>query len=382
PGLRKGARQRRLPARAGGGVPGPLQAGGGRDGDAARGRRRGRVPQGARRVLRAPRPRQAARFPGRRPGDAPRRRGRRREAPGRHPEPPLERREVHRARRDRALRGRARRPSGRHPRSRHGTRHRPGAPRGHLRDLPPAPSARRADEGGRARARPRASLRAHDGGGDHGREHGRIGDRVHRRPPHAPLGGDGDPVRRGGCLSMKAPSTARPRLLAALLFVGVSLLAGFGVRAGVAWVDQPFPGFFLLANHVVASVSVPGWPVAEQRELFQATLVAVDGTPVESTSEVYAYVRALPAGTPVVYTFEQRGMRVARTIESRLFGWSDAFGIFGCYLFNGLIFAVIGIGVWALSPGRSTTWALLGVGLCCSTYALTAMDLYAPHWFF
>jgi len=181
---------------------------------------------------------------------------------------------------------------------------------------------------------------------------------------------------------MKAPSTARARLLAALLFVAVSLLAGFGVRAGVAWVDRPFPGFFLLANHVVASVSLPGWPVAEQRDLFQATVVAVDGTPVESASEVYAYVRSLPTGTPIVYTFEQRGVRVVRTIETHRFGWSDAFGIFGCYLFNGLVFALMGIGVWALSPGRSTTWALLGVGLCCSTYALTAMDLYAPHWFF
>ena len=181
---------------------------------------------------------------------------------------------------------------------------------------------------------------------------------------------------------MKGLSTARARLLAALLLVMVSVLAGFGVRAGVAWVDRPFPGFFLLANRVVASVSLPSWPVAEQRELFQATLVAVNGAPIATASEVYARVGAMPAGTPVVYTFERHGAPVVRAIESQLFGWRDAFLIFGCYLFNGLLFAAIGIGVWALSPGRATTWALLGVGLCCSTYALTGMDLYAPHWFF
>src|SRR5438046_10098257 len=90
----------------------------------------------------------------------------------------------------------------------------------------------------------------------------------------------------------------------------------------------------------------------------------------------------MPSGTPVVYTFERHGAPDVRTIESQLFGWRDAFLIFGCYLFNGFLFAAIGIGVWALSLGRATTWALLGVGLCCSTYALTGMDLYAPHWFF
>src|SRR2546425_6954288 len=181
---------------------------------------------------------------------------------------------------------------------------------------------------------------------------------------------------------MKGLSTARARLLAALFLVVLGVLAGFGVRAGVAWVDRPFPGFFLLANRVVASVSLPSWPVAEQRELFQATLVAVDGTPVTTASEVYAHVQAMPAGTPVVYTFERHGAPLVRTIESRIFGWRDAFLVFGCYLFNGCLFAAIGIGVWALSPGRATTWALLGVGLSCSTYALPGMDLYAPHWFF
>src|SRR2546427_12227155 len=104
---------------------------------------------------------------------------------------------------------------------------------------------------------------------------------------------------------MKGLSTARARLLAALFLVVLGVLAGFGVRAGVAWVDRPFPGFFLLANRVVASVSLPSWPVAEQRELFQATLVAVNGAPIATASEVYARVGAMPAGTPVGFTLQR-----------------------------------------------------------------------------
>src|SRR5439155_8461833 len=71
--------------------------------------------------------------------------------------------------------------------------------------------------------------------------------------------------------------------------------------------------------------------------------------------------------------------RFVRRIASRLFTWRDALLIFGVYLFDGLVFAAIGVGVWALSPRRATTWALNGLGLCVGVYALTAMDLYGPH---
>jgi signal transduction histidine kinase len=172
---------------------------------------------------------------------------------------------------------------------------------------------------------------------------------------------------------------ARARVAAALLLVAVTALAAVAGRAGLGWVNRPFPGFFLLENRVVASISLPAWPVTRSPEVFQATVVAVDGAPVASTREVYEHVRRRPLGARVAYTLESRDGRFVRALPTALFGWRDAVLIFGVYFFNGVIFAVIGIGIWALSPGRATTWALLALGLCCSTYVLTAIDLYGPH---
>ncbi|TMA38186.1 MAG: GAF domain-containing protein [Deltaproteobacteria bacterium] len=117
-------------------------------------------------------------------------------------------------------------------------------------------------------------------------------------------------------------------------------------------------------------------------EIFQAAVVAVDGMPAAQAGDVYRAVRRRPAGTIFEYTFEGHGTRFVRHIASHRFTWGDAVLIFGVYLFDGLVFAAIGVGVWALSPRRATTWALQGLGLCVGVYALTAIDLYGPHLFF
>src|SRR5439155_15036048 len=98
--------------------------------------------------------------------------------------------------------------------------------------------------------------------------------------------------------------------------------------------------------------------------------------------EVYARVRARPPGTRFGYTLARDGQRSIEWFDSRAFTWTDVLLIFGVYLFNGLVFASIGVWLWALSPQRTSTWALLGVCLAHGTYVLTAIDLYGPHHFF
>ncbi|HEV7732210.1 MAG TPA: ATP-binding protein [Candidatus Binatia bacterium] len=170
--------------------------------------------------------------------------------------------------------------------------------------------------------------------------------------------------------------------LAGLLAAGILALAAVTTATSLAWVGKPFPGFFLLRNGVVASISLPGWPVAEQPALLQTAVVAIDGAPVTSTAEVTDRVRAAAPGTVFTYTFDNDGVRIQRAIPSQLFGVRDAILIFGVYLLNGLVFAATGLAVWMLRPQRATSWALLGLGLSIGVFTLTAMDLYGPHHLF
>src|SRR5262245_24540065 len=103
------------------------------------------------------------------------------------------------------------------------------------------------------------------------------------------------------------------RPVAALMLAAVAALAVFGTRTGLAWIGRPFPGFFVLRNRVVASVSLPGWPAAMAPEIFQATVVAIDDVPIGSSRELYDRVRARPERTRFGYTLERDGVR---TIES------------------------------------------------------------------
>jgi signal transduction histidine kinase len=148
------------------------------------------------------------------------------------------------------------------------------------------------------------------------------------------------------------------------------------------WIDTPFPGFFVMANRVVASVSLPYWEVAHQSHIYQHVVVAVNGQPVTTAEELYAFVRRLPPGSPLTYTLEKDGHISQVTLPSRVLTIKGYVLIFGAYLFSGLVFALIGIGVWFLKPATPASWALFLVSLAGGLFALTAADLYAPSWFF
>ena len=168
-----------------------------------------------------------------------------------------------------------------------------------------------------------------------------------------------------------------------LTFIGITV--GLALVCGITsarWVGTTFPGFFVMANRVVASVSLPHWPVATQRHMYQEVIVAVNGQAVTTSAELYDAVRRLPVGSLVTYTLEQDSQRSHVALPSLTFTWQDYFLIFGAYLFTGLAIAVTGIGVWYLKPDSPASHALLITGLATGLFALTGPDLYGPHWFF
>jgi len=168
---------------------------------------------------------------------------------------------------------------------------------------------------------------------------------------------------------------------AALALVALGLALTCGVTSS-RWIGTTFPGFFVMANKVVASVSLPHWSVAPHSHIYQHAIVAVNGKPVTTAEELYAFVRHLPPGAAVTYTLEQDGRSSQVTLSSLTFTLKDYCLLFVAYLFNGLAIAFIGIGVWFLKPGVPASRALFTMGLAAGLFALTAADLYSPHWFF
>lgn len=167
----------------------------------------------------------------------------------------------------------------------------------------------------------------------------------------------------------------------ALALVALGLAFTCGVTS-TRWIGTPFPGFFIMANRVIASVSLPHWSGARHSDIYQQAVVAVNDQPVTKTEEIYALVRRLPPDSPITYTLEKDGRISQLTLASLTFTLADYVLLFVPYLLSGLALGLIGIGVWFLKPTTPASHALLIGGLAGGLFALTGADLYAPAWFF
>ncbi|NOT54236.1 MAG: response regulator [Deltaproteobacteria bacterium] len=169
---------------------------------------------------------------------------------------------------------------------------------------------------------------------------------------------------------------------AAILLLMVAGLALTCTLTSIRWVGTTFPGFFVMANRVIPSISLPHWTIAEHSQFYQYMVVAVNGQAIATSAALYTAVQSAPPGTVFRYTLEKNGQQEQVALASLPFTVRDYLLLFGLYLFSGLALVVIGVGVWLLKPDAPASVALLAFGLAGGIFAITAADLYRPHWFF
>jgi hypothetical protein len=149
----------------------------------------------------------------------------------------------------------------------------------------------------------------------------------------------------------------------------------------LAWIDRPFPGFFVLENGIVVSIGRAEWAHARYRSLPFARVLAVDGRPVAGGREVQAYVNAVGVGKPIVYTFRQGADIFRLSLRVRPFGRDDFLGIFAAFLGVGLAMVTASAVVVLLRPDARETRALFVVCVAIGLMLITSPDMYSPYWF-
>ncbi len=161
-----------------------------------------------------------------------------------------------------------------------------------------------------------------------------------------------------------------------------TLLLVVGINS-TRWIGRTFPGFLVMANRVVASVSLPDWLDVDSSSVFQHQILAVDGVAVESAAEVYERVAAAPPGTAIRYTLSAPDERATTLVtRSRRFSGADYLLLFGAFFLNGLAFVATALFVYRLKPRSPASEGLLVAGVTAGVFVITAGDLYGPHWFF
>ncbi len=166
-----------------------------------------------------------------------------------------------------------------------------------------------------------------------------------------------------------------------LVLLVLLALAGLGLRGATSAIGQPFPGFLVLENRVVASIGLSLWPATADGQLFQREILTADGAPVQRAQNLKRHIGSLPIGTEVEYRLRGTEDEIERRVATRLFGWSDFLLLHGLYLVNGF---ALGLGALVAvgrrrDPAARACLPLLATG---AVWVLTALDLYGPYHLF
>ncbi len=182
-------------------------------------------------------------------------------------------------------------------------------------------------------------------------------------------------------ISSAYASEERVRLgLCALLFV-VAVITSICVKASLDWIGQPFNGFLMGENRIVAPIDLPGWTGRDANIPYWSQLVTVDGEPVESAQEALEIAARAGAGTVLRYGFDDGEAKTETPIEVMVFRVADWFGLFANYLLNGLALLAIGFFVAFLRPGLKSAQALLIFSLCWGVSLVIGLADFASFHF-
>jgi len=164
------------------------------------------------------------------------------------------------------------------------------------------------------------------------------------------------------------------------LVLGLPLLVAATVTS-IGLVGRPFPGFLLMLDAVVPTVSGYDWP-ADRGALFHSRVVALDGSPVSGSMDVYRRVAALPPGSAVTYTFEKAGTTFQRTLPTRTFGIIDFLQVYAVLLVIGALSLGVGVVVGFLQPATTQARVYLLLSFVGCVYTSTAIFLHRtePPW--
>ncbi|HXJ37478.1 MAG TPA: ATP-binding protein [Candidatus Eisenbacteria bacterium] len=181
------------------------------------------------------------------------------------------------------------------------------------------------------------------------------------------------------------PSGPRASVAVRLTALAIGLIGlAVAIRTtttSLAWIDQPFPGFFLLANRVVPSIGLRHWSASTIPGLYQSEVLAVDGVRVTSARDVYDRARVPPVGHGVRYLVSRNGVEREVVIATQRFTVRDWLLLFGAYLLDAVVYLLCGLVAWVLRPSSRLSRAFLAFGAAYSAFFLTAMDIYGPWTF-
>jgi signal transduction histidine kinase len=170
-------------------------------------------------------------------------------------------------------------------------------------------------------------------------------------------------------MSSAVAEAAHGRLRVTAVCAGIAFgLVSMAAMTSARLLDQPFPGFVMWENGVLAQFYAPTWTGSKAGlPLSSGRIVSLDGRPFPGGAATLAHAASLPAGTPVRYGILDKGTVTEHVVPTMRLEWQGYVSTFGAYLATGVFFFLIALTALHLRPDRPSSRAL---SLVASSIAL------------
>jgi signal transduction histidine kinase len=191
--------------------------------------------------------------------------------------------------------------------------------------------------------------------------------------------------RIAGAAVAAVDRAVRPGWLSKLKLYGAPLLAVataipltiYATIESLSWLGVTFPGFLVMANGVVPTVSGYSWP-PDKAVLFHHRVVAVDGVGVDSSADIYGLVRDKSPGQAVEYRLDVGSGESTVRLPALRFGVGDYLQTYGILLFFGVTNLVIGLVIGFLQPRTKQARVFLLHAFVAGVYPISSVFLHHP----
>ncbi len=146
-----------------------------------------------------------------------------------------------------------------------------------------------------------------------------------------------------------------------------------------SWINRSFPGFVVLNNRLVPTISMPGWAGLQNGVRFGDVVLSMDGKELADGDEMNAMAARKEPGAPVTYTL-RRGKDVLQvTVPVSTFTLGDYLLLFPGFMLIGLFYYAVGVAVFYIKPNDTAARAMMLNGVVIGMAMVVTPEYATNH---
>jgi len=163
-----------------------------------------------------------------------------------------------------------------------------------------------------------------------------------------------------------------------VIFIGMAVFMGvitlYCLIGGITWINKPFAGILLYDFPHVSSLGDTQWSGYQAGLKFLDRIESVGGRAISRGEQFVEIIKDQKEGAVIDYAVDRKGEELRLSIEVIKFGLKDFILVFLALFLCGALIYALGLVVYILKPGSSTSWVFFLLCFCLGSYLVTSFE--------